>query len=102
LSVRKIRVIARRLRPGFRFAQPGLLFRRFGAIDALAAAWASDTVMVSHDAFKGLIFSKGCQGHWLMKFANRKAYLKNANAIKEVQLAKGGARLAQLLNAIWP
>jgi hypothetical protein len=28
--------------------------------------------------------------------------LKNENKVKQEQLAKGGARLAQLLNTIWP
>jgi hypothetical protein len=29
-------------------------------------------------------------------------YLRQMDEIKRQQLAKGGARLAQLLNAIWP
>ena len=30
------------------------------------------------------------------------AYLRHQDAIKRKQLAKGGARLAEILNAIWP
>lgn len=73
-----------------------------GPVEKFAAAWATDTVVVSQSAFKGVTFTQACKGSWLAHFANRAAYLKNANQIKEKQLAKGGARLAQLLNTIWP
>jgi hypothetical protein len=35
-------------------------------------------------------------------FNDHTAYLWLADIIKRRQLAKGGARLAQILNAIWP
>jgi hypothetical protein len=74
-----------------------------GPINRWAAGWASDTLMKARDAFEGLTFSvppdhKG----WDVHFADKQAYEKNAEKIKRAQLAKGGARLAQLLNSIWP
>ena len=41
---------------------------------------------------------------WFVHFANdnKDAYDEKAKETKRHQLAKGGARLAQLLNAIWP
>jgi hypothetical protein len=73
-----------------------------GPVETFAAGWASDTVLASHIAFKGLTFTPACDGHWLAHFSNRAKYLKTENALKQRQLAKAGARLAQLLNVIWP
>lgn len=73
-----------------------------GPVADFAAIWASDTVLASHSAFKGLAFTAACKGHWLVHFKNHKTYLTNENKLKRDQLAKGGARLAQLLNTIWP
>jgi len=39
---------------------------------------------------------------WSVAFDDHSAYLRSQDAIKRKQLAKGGARLAELLNAIWP
>ena len=39
---------------------------------------------------------------WSVVFDDHDAYLRSMDAIKRKQLAKGGARLAELLNAIWP
>jgi hypothetical protein len=72
------------------------------AVEGFAAAWASDTVKVAHSAFEGLTFAGACNGRWLVHFRDRQQYLANENSVKEEQLAKGGARLAELLNAIWP
>lgn len=69
------------------------------------AAWATDTLLVAHDAFKGLSFkatSPPAQSKWIVTFDNHADYLQAADAIKRKQLAKAGARLAELLNAIWP
>jgi hypothetical protein len=73
-----------------------------GPLEDWAATWASDTVMASHTAFKGLSFTGTGAHKWSVEFDNRKAYVKSENQLKEKQLAKGGARLAELLNAIWP
>jgi hypothetical protein len=71
-------------------------------MENFAVAWATDSILASHSAFQGVTFTGACKGHWLVRFASRKAYLKNENKVKQEQLAKGGARLAQLLNTIWP
>jgi hypothetical protein len=39
---------------------------------------------------------------WNVAFDDHVAYLRSMDAIKRRQLSKGGARLAELLNAIWP
>jgi hypothetical protein len=66
------------------------------------AAWASDTVLTGHDAFAGTEFKQTSPEHWSVTFDDRSAYLSSEDKIKRQQLAKAGARLAELLNAIWP
>jgi len=76
-----------------------------GGIADWPAAWASDSVLVSHEAFTGLTFKLTQtlpQNRWTVMFDDHVAYLGTQDAIKRKQLAKGGARLAELLNAIWP
>jgi hypothetical protein len=73
-----------------------------GPIETLAASWAGDTVMASHAAFAGLTFTGAEHGQWEVHFADRAAYWSRQDDLKRDQLAKGGARLAQLLNSIWP
>jgi hypothetical protein len=73
-----------------------------GPLNGWAASWASDTVMKAHDAFAGLTFLGAGHGRWTVQFADKPGYEQAAEKIKRSQLAKGGARLAQLLNAIWP
>jgi hypothetical protein len=73
-----------------------------GDTSGFAAAWASDTVVQAHAAFSGVTFTGNGHGRWNAQFANRDKYSEDANKLKINQLAKGGARLAQLLNTIWP
>jgi len=73
-----------------------------GNVEDWTAAWASDTVMVAHDAFAGTDFMQTSPEHWSVTFNDRSAYLASQDKIKRQQLAKAGARLAELLNAIWP
>ncbi len=74
-----------------------------GPLENFAAIWASDTVMASHVAFGGLKFIGTGPGKWNVQFVDRKAYWARMKSdVMPDQLAKGGARLAQLLNAIWP
>jgi hypothetical protein len=73
-----------------------------GAIENLAADWASDTVLASHAALDGLTFSGAGHSRWVVHFGDRTAYWNRGDALKRDQLAKGGARLAQVLNTIWP
>ena len=80
-----------------------------GPIEDWPAAWAGDTIQVSHEAFAGLTFANnpspppGATGpHWVVTFKDHAAYLLLMDQIKRQQLAKGGARLARILDAIWP
>jgi hypothetical protein len=70
------------------------------------AMWASDTLLVARDAFAHLSFvpikrEPPCNCKWAVVFEDHGGYLQAMDAIKRQQLAKGGARLAELLNAIW-
>jgi S1/P1 Nuclease len=76
--------------------------RTVGSLDDWAATWASDTVVAAHSAFSGLSFTGAGAHKWAVQFDDHKAYVRAENQLKEKQLAKGGARLAELLNAIWP
>jgi hypothetical protein len=79
-----------------------------GRLEDWPAAWASDTVLVAHDAFAGLTFTfnppqpPDTRNQWLVTFADHTAYLWEMDQIKRRQLAKAGARLAEILNTIWP
>jgi hypothetical protein len=74
-----------------------------GPIDGWPKAWATDTLHAAHDAFQGLKFTPlGGPNKWSVSFDDHTTYLRSMDAIKRQQLAKGGARLAEILNAIWP
>jgi hypothetical protein len=73
-----------------------------GPIDGWPKAWATDTLLIARDAFNGLKFTQTSSSHWSVAFDDHMAYLRTMDEIKRKQLAKGGARLAELLNAIWP
>ena len=67
--------------------------------------WASESILVARDAFAGLTFRRTQpppRVQWTVSFDDHDAYLRAMDAIKRRQLAKGGARLAEILNAIWP
>ena len=68
------------------------------------AAWASETLLVSRAAFDDLVFKPNAAkpGQWSVQFADRDAYFHRKDAIQARQLIRAGARLAQLLNALWP
>jgi S1/P1 Nuclease len=74
-------------------------------MDGWAASWATDTMQVAHEAFKGLSFGPKKDGKWPVSYGDRDkhvAYLHHMDEIKRQQLAKAGARLAEILNTIWP
>jgi hypothetical protein len=76
-----------------------------GAIETWPASWATDSIQVSHQAFEGLNFHRTQpppRVQWTVSFDDHTAYLWLADIIKRKQLAKGGARLAEILNTIWP
>jgi hypothetical protein len=76
-----------------------------GSLESWPTTWATDSLTVAHEAFKGLSFKPTpppAKFKWTVTFDNHIDYLQAADAIKRKQLAKGGARLAEILNAIWP
>jgi len=74
-----------------------------GRIENWSVIWATDTVFAGQQAFSNTTFVPAPNGKgWTVSFTDRDAYLRGADALKRRQLAKAGARLAKLLNAIWP
>ena len=63
-------------------------------------SWASDTIVKAGQAFSGLKFGKLQNSHWSTTLLA--TYNNKMDGIKQVQLVKAGAHLAQLLQAIWP
>ena len=62
--------------------------------------WASDTLIEARQAFERIEFSNRRQGNWDATLPEN--YNKDMDTIKETQVVKAGAHLAQLLQAIWP
>jgi hypothetical protein len=66
-----------------------------------STAWATDTLKVAPQAFANATFAKSNDG-WTIAFPNHDTYVQQQDDIKRQQLAKAGARLAQILNKVWP
>jgi hypothetical protein len=83
-------------------AQAKLVPATPGSIDQWAVAWASDTVLASHTAFSGLVFGaeNTAKGTWPV--TEPTGYAAARASLQKTQLVKAGARLAQLLQAIFP
>jgi hypothetical protein len=64
------------------------------------ASWATDTLGEAQQAFTGITFGALQNGHWIATLPP--SYRTNMAQIKKTQLSRAGARLAQLLKAIWP
>ena len=75
-----------------------------GDVGVWPTAWASETLAVARTAFAGLSFhpDPARPGHWQVRFADRAAYERHKDEIQILQLTRAGARLAQVLNALWP
>ena len=76
-----------------------------GRVDTWPQAWAGETVRASRQAFGGVGFTRAGAlkaGDWVVRFDDRAAYMQAASAVQTRQLTLAGARLAQVLNAIWP
>jgi hypothetical protein len=75
-----------------------------GRVEDWSVIWASDTILIAHAAFSGVQFAPDSNGNgWVVSFTNgRDAYMHDADELKRNQLAKAGARLAEILNTIWP
>jgi S1/P1 Nuclease len=76
-----------------------------GTVDTWPVQWATESVLASHTAFAGLTFGaeanagKSTQSWPTTEPAN---YTATREAIQKEQLNKAGARLAQLLEALYP
>jgi hypothetical protein len=76
-----------------------------GDVKDWPAQWATGTLRSARSAFDGLAFDHtgaSKPADWVVKIADRSAYAARRTALQEQQLALAGARLAQLLNTIWP
>jgi hypothetical protein len=76
-----------------------------GPLETWSAQWASETLLASHQTFQGVTFGNETdigtsRRHWT--FTEPAGYAATRSAIQKAQLVKAGARLAQLLKAIWP
>lgn len=81
-----------------------------GSLRSWSATWASESIQVSHQVFSGLHFTmkpmpdanpENTPEKWDVSGIDAD-YQRRADQIKIRQLAKAGARLAQLLETIWP
>ena len=74
-----------------------------GRIENWSVAWATDTILAAQQAFSETTFARAPDNKgWTISFTDRDGYIRAADALKRKQLAKAGARLAALLNSIWP
>jgi len=64
------------------------------------AAWATESVKDAQHLFKGLQFTKMSDTHWGVTLPI--AYATDADTLKNTQLTEAGARLAQILKAVFP
>jgi hypothetical protein len=72
-------------------------------LEEWSTAWATDTLKIAPQAFAGATYVKNVdKDGWAITFPDHAAYVQKRDDIKRQQLAKAGARLANLLNAIWP
>jgi len=76
-----------------------------GDIAGWSTQWATQTIVAGKGAFDRLRFaanpSAARQPEWTL-WQEDDTYRADADALKTEQVAKAGARLAQLLRAIWP
>jgi S1/P1 Nuclease len=64
------------------------------------AVWATETVKGAEHAFKGLQFTKMSDTLWGVTLPI--GYAADAETLKNTQLTEAGARLAQILKAVFP
>jgi hypothetical protein len=67
-----------------------------------AAQWATDSLVQSRAVLAGLSYAPRQGRRWPIAFADRAGYDAARQAMQRRQIDKAGARLAQLLVAIWP
>jgi S1/P1 Nuclease len=89
-------------------AMPGLLSSAKGVpattvqTGILPALWGSETVRLAGDAFRDLKFGPKHGTRWTAVPTNAATYKAEQDRLKKEQIAKAGARLAAVLNTIWP
>ncbi|WP_139826179.1 S1/P1 nuclease [Derxia lacustris] len=71
-----------------------------GPLDDWAAQWASQSLGQARRGLKDLDFSPKTEGRWQTRLPAD--YRDSIDDIKQTQLTLAGARLAQVLKAIWP
>ena len=66
--------------------------------------WASETVLAARAAYQGMRFTPDATaaGRWDVEFLDKPKYGSDRRAAQARQVIIGGARLAALLNSIWP
>jgi S1/P1 Nuclease len=75
-----------------------------GPIETWPAKWASESVVVSHVAYRGLTYrpAPGDPHRWIAQFPDPAKYERDKARLQRDQLINAGARLAAILNALWP
>jgi hypothetical protein len=64
------------------------------------STWANETLLEARRAYRGLRFSQSDHGDWTVVLP--RSYADTMNTVKRKQLIEAGARLAQVLRAVWP
>lgn len=70
-----------------------------GDVYARPTVWATDSLGQAQDAFSGLHYGAESGGQWTVALPG--SYSAKMAQIRRRQLTEGGARLAQILRAIW-
>jgi hypothetical protein len=73
-----------------------------GPVNQWPERWASDTVLAAHAAFQGLTFGAEDLTTHTWAVTEPAGYAATRAALQKEQLVRAGARLAQLLEAIFP
>lgn len=90
------------------FARAHAVAKDAGHVEDWSFAWASDTLGQETRAFAGASYTRiqpspaHRTGGWAIDIPKHDAYVVDRDELKRDQLAKAGARLANLLNTIWP
>jgi hypothetical protein len=72
-----------------------------GDVTTWSAQWATDTIHGAAPVFAGTTFSpESASKHWQVTVPA--SYANDREALQRTQLIKAGARLAELLQALWP
>ncbi|HET6940970.1 MAG TPA: S1/P1 nuclease [Sphingomicrobium sp.] len=66
--------------------------------------WASETILAARAAYNGMRFRPDAtaSGRWDVEFIDKPQYNADRRSVQARQVIIGGARLAAILNSIWP